>query len=1142
MADPITVTTTLITLATFIKDLIDLGQSIKSSIEKASLESVGENRRRIRDLADDILRTLGHIADLSQGHENSFQAPELLTALGNLKADMLYVYSVASRTLPPARTRGLRGFGTQFKAWMKRDDIEGEIQRLREHANNCYLQFTAFSTARTEHTSRRVENTSLRVEQALVVNHVENHVRLQRLETMMARILLETQFGQNILNQKIEIISSDATHRTIEFQYLSIQTLHLVDALQDRLLRGSIDLPWDTVPLTLGLELPSPAHILHRILGTVLALRTSPTEIHAETIMSILDDVGPTLESLHMNSEALAWGLLTIQILRQSNRDRCVGVFPRLSHSLRQVSDQYDYQLRHDLALESSQKAVNLSQFSWESWPNPENQTLLISSLISHSRNLRQAGQPTAAISAAEAAVSITCPMAAGIMEFCLASGPSPKDLWIAVAGSKASFVLAAAFSSAGRTREAYQASKQGLQNLLRLTIQRISRFQSDFDSFFDHLCTIAEAEDFSVEMLADCVILIRDLARIYPEEFSKRFVCVLYAYVYIGEQAATSGIGPTMEVLRNLLEDSQPPLLPASTNIMTYLNDFDSHGGVQEDALRGFLLQEPTFQSCRVIRDFFVADWDVATAVLRATVKGPHRDLPPILGHILGVLGFTSHPQLRELLPIVHEIIALPFETKDDSSMALAASSRCFWLVGALDDTVALCQEAILSGDQDTRVVCLLWKAIALYDMSQIGAAIEAVKEAEIMWEGNMNDYIDYKSFLWYCHTIHSCILRRTGRHREALQLLLPGRQQSDCVLSDDDTKDLVLVFYCGLLISLSTIRQHLGQRQEALQDAELAVRLSRQNSMDADMIPRLMCSLTLSLATLSNCLASIGRDSEALAAAQEAEITYKSYLSHRSVFALIGIPERPQEIEATVHSALALRLATSNQLEEAPSSAEKATALYRELVSFVRRFLPDLAGSLGTLSRILWRLDSQAKSIVACEEAVNIMRQVASEELYFLPTLRDSLDQLAQYLREAGNVEAASAATNESAEVQRKISLLPAEMRESLEGSNVEGGTKHINHAEVASGRPLRDSESLARESAESPAAEPESAAGGIQNNPDHFLENTRTRTDIARPEAHSHSRMDFVGFDRTFEYPSGMDECLNLLYLGVHEVGLD
>ncbi|KAJ7112902.1 hypothetical protein C8R44DRAFT_881952 [Mycena epipterygia] len=81
MVDPITATTTLITLATFIKDLIDLGQSIQHSIEK-----VTENRRRIRDLTNDVLHTLGDLANLSRGHEDEFETPALLSALGNLKA------------------------------------------------------------------------------------------------------------------------------------------------------------------------------------------------------------------------------------------------------------------------------------------------------------------------------------------------------------------------------------------------------------------------------------------------------------------------------------------------------------------------------------------------------------------------------------------------------------------------------------------------------------------------------------------------------------------------------------------------------------------------------------------------------------------------------------------------------------------------------------------------------------------------------------------------------------------------------------------------------------------------------------------------------------------------------------------------
>jgi hypothetical protein len=50
--------------------------------------------------------------------------------------------------------------------------------------------------------------TSLRVEQRLIVNNVENQVRLQRLEGMMARVLLDTQFGQNVMRQTVEIITS----------------------------------------------------------------------------------------------------------------------------------------------------------------------------------------------------------------------------------------------------------------------------------------------------------------------------------------------------------------------------------------------------------------------------------------------------------------------------------------------------------------------------------------------------------------------------------------------------------------------------------------------------------------------------------------------------------------------------------------------------------------------------------------------------------------------------------------------------------------------------------------------------------------------------------------------------------------------
>ncbi|KAJ7141082.1 hypothetical protein C8R44DRAFT_240593 [Mycena epipterygia] len=180
----------------------------------ASLElniQVGENRRHIRELTDDILRTLAGIADIGREHEDTLYSPVLLSALGNLKIDMIYVLSICCQNTPVERVH--QGFRFHIKAWMNRDSVEKEIRRLKEHVNKCYLQFTTLSAARTEHTSVQIAHTALRLEQSLVVNNVENQVRLRRLEGMMAQLLLETQFGQHVVNQTIEIIASVRCHQ-----------------------------------------------------------------------------------------------------------------------------------------------------------------------------------------------------------------------------------------------------------------------------------------------------------------------------------------------------------------------------------------------------------------------------------------------------------------------------------------------------------------------------------------------------------------------------------------------------------------------------------------------------------------------------------------------------------------------------------------------------------------------------------------------------------------------------------------------------------------------------------------------------------------------------------------------------------------
>ncbi|KAJ7249304.1 hypothetical protein C8J57DRAFT_1356581 [Mycena rebaudengoi] len=174
MVDPITITTTIISVATFIKDLIDLGQSIKRSIEK-----VEENRRQLRDVTSEILHTLESLASLSEG--TTVQSPELLVALHNLKRDMLYVLSVAEKLSPTDQHPRRRGFRSQITVWLKREDIEVEIKRLNKAVSKLYIQFTTLSAARIEHIS-------VRIEQSMISQNEETRARLRRLERMIARV------------------------------------------------------------------------------------------------------------------------------------------------------------------------------------------------------------------------------------------------------------------------------------------------------------------------------------------------------------------------------------------------------------------------------------------------------------------------------------------------------------------------------------------------------------------------------------------------------------------------------------------------------------------------------------------------------------------------------------------------------------------------------------------------------------------------------------------------------------------------------------------------------------------------------------------------------------------------------------------
>ncbi|KAJ7697694.1 ankyrin repeat-containing domain protein [Mycena rosella] len=156
--DPITAATTVITLGTFVKDLVELSLKIKDSIEK-----VGENKTRLRNLTTDVLDTVSELGNLMRGHRDQVPSHALATALRNLTQQMERIREGCQRIALAQRTSGIPGL-TELKSWLNRDKIEAEIDRLKEHRNECYAQFTLFSTARTEWTTLQIVDMSARKE------------------------------------------------------------------------------------------------------------------------------------------------------------------------------------------------------------------------------------------------------------------------------------------------------------------------------------------------------------------------------------------------------------------------------------------------------------------------------------------------------------------------------------------------------------------------------------------------------------------------------------------------------------------------------------------------------------------------------------------------------------------------------------------------------------------------------------------------------------------------------------------------------------------------------------------------------------------------------------------------------------------
>ncbi|KAK6972131.1 Tetratricopeptide repeat family [Favolaschia claudopus] len=1043
--DPITVTTTIITLGTFIKDLIELGEGIRASIEKVS-----ENRRQIRELTQDILRTLYDLASLTRGKEGAFRGPELLGALESLKAEMLYVHSKCLK-IAPIQLPGFRGIPSHLKAWRKRDDLEEKIARLRERVNKCLLQFSAFSAARTEHVAIDIAHTTLRIEQRLVVDNVENQVKAHRLEWLMARFMLESEFGQHKLRETAENISADSSFQSLEYQYMSAQLSSLIKSGKPLLSCEDLSLceSWESDTLAIDLIDPSQgtlSHALSHILQIVVALHSRDHASLLDLLMTAIDRLPACFNFAEMDSEAIVWGHFGIDVLRYMTKRGCnIGTLPRIAHALDNISQAHRHQFEPDAAIEFSHQSLALWVEVSCLLPEADNRIGYLSSMMTHVHNLLAKDDKTTMLSAAQDAVSLARPMAQALAES-IASRGTPLTMTAAeqyntVTFCDAFFVLARLLSSLDRPLDSYEAFVEGYRTACNLPIfdHDLVHWGRNIDAFLDVICTVAEDVRLSLSLLADCVDLFCNLARIYPEPYSSRFLRLLHAFAYFSQQPHSCH---SMEQLRVFLEPTSHAAPPAIDITRSILID----SSVLADAIRLFFAKGYAKEDCTIpiIQNILVAHFPQAIEALRVVVQSHVFNSNFFSAWVLRI-ACTVLPRLLPgecvaLLQVLVETVKcqrshamlgpLKFEGREwDFAKDFMCVCHHAARLGVVDEGILFCQEletyveAQSNAHPQWSQQLLELLVLLLCDAARFPDAVNLVKRKGSRFPKSIDRGPNCGGLTLWVMKAH--ILQHVGRHKEALQLLRTAVADGIRTFwTGGRTFDNQLYF---LLPQLAWAWGQIGGFARALKHAEQAVAVCQDLNTEDGKEELILCAQIHSLITHSNCLAMIGRTAEGFESAQRAVLLhtkYSEYMWKDFIFTIRG-----QELGGSAFFSLSLRLLAVDDKEEALLNGRQATGLYRELVALAPRHLPTLARSIRHLASILWSLGHHDEATTASEEAVDILRKVVDPETYFLPLFADALDELAGYLTQRGDSSSASATTAEAAAARLKFASLPPE-----------------------------------------------------------------------------------------------------------------
>ncbi|KAG8959402.1 hypothetical protein FRC03_008027 [Tulasnella sp. 419] len=221
--------------------------------------------------------------------------------------------------------------------------------------------------------------------------------------------------------------------------------------------------------------------------------------------------------------------------------------------------------------------------------------------------------------------------------------------------------------------------------------------------------------------------------------------------------------------------------------------------------------------------------------------------------------------------------------------------------------------------------------------------------------------------------------------------------------------------------LTRLSSCADELGKNQEALSAAEAAVQIYRQlGTVNPSVRAR---DLAYSLTQYSYCLRNVGRHGDAFQITMEALVIRQRLAKVQPTTML---PDLAQSL-----TQLSANLIHLGRYDDAIEITNEALAVRRRLVRAREdAFLPGLAYSLVQQSLCLVRLERPEEALLADNEALTIYRELAgSRPGAYLPSLGQCLCQLSSILGCLGKHEKAKEAIDEAIGVYRELAKTRAD-----------------------------------------------------------------------------------------------------------------